>query len=106
MNTPIKPIGAALPEIRVTSAMARLERPNLVMSNRWDYLEKWLKIWRVGLRARAYAYLYGITAVIFVIYNQPLLAALALAGAALGYQKSTHVQVRALASSRRILWAH
>lgn len=106
--TPIKapkPAGGALPEIRVTSAFAKVERPMFVLTTRWDYLLKWLKIWKIGVRSRGYAYMLAIAGVYF-LFSIPALSMILLAAAAFKYQQYIHVQVRALSSSRRILWAH
>jgi len=99
--------GAALPEIRVTSAYARAERPLLNMTTRWNYLGKWLMIWKTGLRDRANSFLLGLVGLYMLFaLNQPLLGAVCFAVAAYSHQKYLHVTTRAMSSSRRILWAH
>jgi hypothetical protein len=95
----------AIPEIRSTSAIVKAERPMLAMSNRWDYLSKWLMIWKIGLRHRGNAYLLFAAGVYF-LFSVPALAMVCFGGAAYSYQIFTHIQVRAMGSSRSIMWAH
>ncbi|MFQ5406073.1 MAG: hypothetical protein ACE5DI_02875 [Candidatus Micrarchaeia archaeon] len=98
------PSQSQYPNIRATTAFTDGKDTLLGMSTRWDFVKKWLFVWKAAIRFRLYSYILFLIG-LFTLFTIPILAIPAFAGAAYyyNYQK---LEEHLLSSGRKVIMGH
>ncbi len=90
--------------IQMSSVMADMKKPFLKVTNRWEYLERYLPWWKGYIRYRMYAVVFGAIGV-GTILSVPPLGILSLA-AAMYYWQMHILRKERLESKRTVIIGH
>ncbi len=93
------------PGVVVSMGITESKVPMLAATTRWDYISRFLAVWKEYVRFRIY---YGILMIlgIYLLFVQPILAVPALAGAMYFYQLKEFRKERTLRSKRTVIIGH
>ncbi|MCX6767310.1 MAG: hypothetical protein NTY90_01075 [Candidatus Micrarchaeota archaeon] len=90
--------------IQMSSVMADMKRPFLKVTNRWEYLDRYLPWWKGYIRYRLYAIVFAAIGV-GTIFSVPPLGVLCLAASTYYYQIHIHRKER-IESKRTVIIGH
>jgi len=90
--------------IRETTVFADFKKPLVGRSTRWDYVKKYMPLWKDAIRFRLYYWVLAIVGVYF-LFSTPIVSALAAAGAGYFYVLYKSRMSR-LTSQRKVIWSH
>jgi len=93
------------PGVTVSMGITESKVPMLRATTRWDYVSRFLAVWKEYVRFQIY---YGVLLIlgIYLLFVQPVLAVPALAGAAYFYQLKEFRKERTLRSKRTVIIGH
>ncbi len=93
------------PGVVMSMGITESKQPMLAATTRWEYVSRFLAVWKEYVRFRLY---YGILLVlgVYLLFVQPILAVPALGGAAYFYQLKEFRKQRTLRSKRTIIIGH
>ncbi len=93
------------PGVAMSMAITESHSPMLRATTRWDYVARYLVLWKEYVRFRFY---FGILLIlgIFFLFTQPILAVPALAASAYFYQLKEFRKQRTLRSKRTVIVGH
>jgi len=90
--------------IRETTVFADFQKPLLARTTRWDYVRRYIPLWKEAIRFRLYMVVLAIIAVVFIAI-QPIVSVFAAAGAAYFYSL-LQMRIGRLSSPRKVIWSH
>lgn len=93
------------PGVVVSMGITESKVPMLRATTRWDYISRFLAVWKEYVRFQIY---YGLLLIlgIYLMFVQPILGALALSGAVYFYQLKEFRKERTLRSKRTVIIGH
>ncbi|MFH0972047.1 MAG: hypothetical protein ABIG96_00405 [Candidatus Micrarchaeota archaeon] len=94
----------AMPPVQMSSVLADVKQPFLKMSTRWDYIVRFLDIWKEAIKFRGYAVI-SFIAGIYLLFSIPLAGVLAFA-AATYFWELYKFRLHRLESQRSIMIGH
>jgi hypothetical protein len=93
-----------MPGVQMSSVLADAKQPFLKMSTRWDYIVRFLDIWKEMIKFRGYAVI-SFIAGIYLLFSIPIAGILAL-GAATYFWELYKFRLHRLESKRSIMIGH
>ena len=93
-----------IPPVQMSSVLADVKQPFLRMSTRWDYISRWVDVWKESIRFRTFAVV-SLIAGVYLLFTIPLMGILAL-GAAAYYWELYRFRVYRLESQRSVMIGH
>jgi len=90
--------------IQMTSVMADMKRPFMKVTNRWEYMERYIPWWKGFIRYRLYAIAFAAVA-LFTFFSVPPLGVLCAAASAYYWQMHILKKER-LMSTRSVMIGH
>ncbi|MEK6954803.1 MAG: hypothetical protein AABX01_07355 [Candidatus Micrarchaeota archaeon] len=93
-----------MPPVQMTSVLADAKKPFLKMSTRWDYLSKFLDIWKEAIKFRGYAVISAIAG-LYLLFVVPVAGVVAL-GAATYFWELYKFRLHRLESQRSVMIGH
>ncbi|MBU1198035.1 hypothetical protein KJ765_06025 [Candidatus Micrarchaeota archaeon] len=93
-----------VPPVQMTSVLADTKQPFLNMSTRWNYISRYLEIWKEGIRFRGFAVVSFLAGLVLIL-SIPLMGILAFAAAAYFWELYKFRRHR-LESQRSIMIGH
>lgn len=93
-----------VPPVQMTSVLADVKQPFLKMSTRWNYISRYLEIWKEGIRYRSFAVV-SFLAGLFLITTVPFMGIVAL-GAAAYFWEVYKFRRHRLESQRTVMIGH
>jgi hypothetical protein len=93
-----------MPNVQMASVLADAKQPFLKMSTRWDYIVKFLDIWKEAIKFRGYAVI-SIIAGLYLLFSIPIAGIVAL-GAGAYFWELYKFRVHRLESQRSIMIGH
>ena len=93
------------PGVVMSMAITESKAPMLAATTRWDYVSRFLIVWKEYVRFRIY---FGALLLlgIYLLFVQPILAVPALAGAVYFHQLKEFRKERTLGSKRTVIIGH
>ncbi len=93
-----------MPPVQMSSVLADAKQPFLKMSTRWDYIVRFLDIWKEMVKFRGYAVV-SFIAGIYLLFVIPIAGIVAL-GAATYFWELYKFRLHRLESQRTIMIGH
>ena len=93
------------PGVIMSMAITESKAPILRATTRWDYISRYLVIWKEYVRFQIYAYLLGFLG-LYLLFVQPLVAVPCLGAAVYFYQLKEFRKQRSLGSKRTVIIGH
>lgn len=93
------------PGVIMSMGIAESKEPMLRATTRWEYISRYLVIWKEYVRFQIYSYALGILGV-YLLFVQPLVAVPCLAASVYFYQLKEFRRQRSLGSSRTVIIGH
>ncbi|MFH0972286.1 MAG: hypothetical protein V1835_07030 [Candidatus Micrarchaeota archaeon] len=93
-----------MPPVQMSSVLADSKQPFLKMSTRWDYIARFLDIWKEMVKFRGYAVISAIAG-IYLLFSIPI-AGIAALGAAAYFWELYKFRQHRLESQRSIMIGH
>ena len=88
----------------MSSVLADVKKPVMKVTNRWEYLERYIPVWKNYIRYRMYTVVFGLVGVT-MIFTVPPLGVVSLAAAT--YYWGVHLREKSrLESQRSVLIGH
>ncbi|MEK6843458.1 MAG: hypothetical protein AABY04_03130 [Candidatus Micrarchaeota archaeon] len=93
-----------MPPVQMSSVLADTKQPFLKMSTRWDYIARYLDIWKEMIKFRGYAVI-SFIAGIYLIFTFTIAGVVAL-GAATYFWELHKFRLHRLESQRSVMIGH
>lgn len=93
------------PGVQMSMGLAEGKVAMMAATTRWDYLSRYLVLWKEYVRFQFYSYILAIVG-IYLLFAQPIMAVPALSAAVYFHQLKDFRKQRTLGSSRTVMVGH